>query len=513
MVAPEVSAEEVLVFQGISKKFPGVQALDGVSFAIRRGEIHTVAGENGAGKSTLMKILSGWYPPDEGQILFKGRPVEVPDPSAALSLGISTVYQELMLCENLSVVENVWLGRELRSGASIDWPQMHRKAGALLDSFGVRISTRAPVKSLPIAQRQIVEIAKALNLNTEVLILDEPTSSLTVNETRILFENLRKFRARGMTVIFISHRLEEVFEVTDRISVLRDGKYLGTFEADKTTPREIVSLIAGRELSKEFSAPVRQRDCACPEVAMEVRGLARGKHFREVSFRLHHGELLGFYGLQGAGRTELMQTLFGMYRQDAGELLRDGKPLVNGSPRDAIRRGFAFIPEDRRRQGLFGNLDVKDNLAVIHDKSITVLSFVQVRKILAIAREYVERLAIKLSALTQNVKNLSGGNQQKLIIGRSLSTDPGILIMDEPTRGVDVGAKAEIFKILRRLKEEEGKSIILVSSELEEVVAECDRVIVMFQGRISGELAGERITKENVLHLAFGGSQGQERRA
>ena len=514
MVAPEVSGGEVLVFQGISKRFPGVQALDGVSFAIRRGEIHTVAGENGAGKSTLMKILSGWYPPDGGRILFKDRPLEVPDPSAALSLGISTVYQELMLCENLSVVENVWLGRELRSGASIDWPQMHRKAGVLLDSFGVRISTRALVKNLPIAQRQIVEIAKALNLNTEVLILDEPTSSLTVNETRVLFENLRKFKARGMTVIFISHRLEEVFEVTDRISVLRDGKYLGTFEAGQTTPREIISLIAGRELSKEFGSPAHQRDCACPEVALEVRGLARGRHFREVSFRLHHGELLGFYGLQGAGRTELMQTIFGLHRPDQGEVLRDGKALEHGNPRRAIRGGFAFIPEDRRRQGLFGNLDVKDNLAVIHDREITtVLGFVQVRKILAIARRYVERLAIKLSALTQNVKNLSGGNQQKLIIGRCLSTDPGILIMDEPTRGIDVGAKAEIYKILRHLKEQEGKSIILVSSELEEVVAECDRVLVMFQGRISGELTGGEITKENVLHLAFGGSQGQERRA
>jgi ribose transport system ATP-binding protein len=271
MVATEVSGGEVLVFQGISKKFPGVLALDGVSFAIRRGEIHTVAGENGAGKSTLMKILSGWYPPDEGRILFKGAPIEVPDPSAALALGISTVYQELMLCENLTVVENVYLGRELRRRASIDWAQMHRRAGALLDSCGVRISTHALVKSLPIAQRQIVEIAKAINLNTEVLILDEPTSSLTVNETRVLFENLRKFKARGMTVIFISHRLEEVFEVTDRISVLRDGKYLGTFEAGQTTPKEIISLIAGRELLKEFGSPVHQRDCACPEVALEVR--------------------------------------------------------------------------------------------------------------------------------------------------------------------------------------------------------------------------------------------------
>ena len=498
--------EDILVFRGITKNFPGVRALDDVSFTIRQGEIHTVAGENGAGKSTLMKILSGWYPPNAGEILFNGKAVTIADPEAALSLGISTVYQELMLCENLSVVENIYLGRELRVRGGIDWRRMHREAGALLDSFGVRIPTKALVKSLPIAQRQIVEIAKAINMKTEVLILDEPTSSLTVNETRILFDNLSKFKQQGMTIIFISHRLEEVFEVTDRISVLRDGRYLGTYDAAQTTPKAIVSLIAGKELLREITASDAGRAHESAEVVLEVRGLSRRHYFKNVSFKLHQGELLGFYGLQGAGRTELMQTLFAMFRQDAGEVLLDGKPLGLRSPRDAIRNGFAFIPEDRRRQGLFVNLDVKDNMAVIHDRKITLLTFVQTRKTLAIAREYVDRLAIKVTALVQRMKNLSGGNQQKVIIGRSLSTTPRILIMDEPTRGIDVGAKAEIYKILRRLKNEEKKAIIMVSSELEEVVAECDRVIVMFQGRISGEAAGVDITKERVLHLAFGGN-------
>jgi ribose transport system ATP-binding protein len=534
VVAEEIAVQDILVFRGITKNFPGVRALDGVSFSVAAGEIHTVAGENGAGKSTLMKILSGWYPADGGEILFKGRPIAPSDPEAALSLGISTVYQELMLCENLSVVENIYLGREPRARGAIDWKLMHQEAGRLLSSFGVPIPTKALVKSLPIAQRQIVEIAKAINMKTEVLILDEPTSSLTVNETRVLFENLRRFREKGMSIIFISHRLEEVFEITDRISVLRDGKYLGTHVARETTPRAIVGLIAGRELFSEIErAAASEGACEEPggapagghrpppgqaardvspgpgaEVALEVKGLSRGKVFRDVSFALRRGELLGFYGLQGAGRTEVMQTIFGMYRADAGTVVRDGAPLRVASPRDAIRQGFAYIPEDRRRQGLFSNLDVKDNVAVIHGRKITALTFVQARKVAAIAREYIDKLSVKLTGLAQRMANLSGGNQQKVIIGRSLSTSPGILIMDEPTRGIDVGAKAEIYKILRRLRCEEDKSIIMVSSELEEVVAECDRVVVMFQGRVRGELSGADITKENVLALAFGGSAG-----
>ncbi len=498
--------EDILVFKGVSKGFPGVQALDDVSFSVAKGEIHTIAGENGAGKSTLMKILSGWYPPSSGEILFKGRSISIGDPEAALSMGISTVYQELMLCENMTVVENIYLGRELSSGRGIDWKTMHQHARTLLDSFGVKISTKTLVRNLPIAQRQIVEIAKAINMKTEMLILDEPTSSLTINETRVLFDNLRRFREGGMSIIFISHRLDEVFEITDRISILRDGRYLGTFAASETTPKDIISLIAGKELLQEIAGTAKERAGAETDVALEVRGLARGKHFRDVSFSLRNGELLGIYGLQGAGRTELMQTLFGMYRPDAGEVFLDGKALRLRSPREAIRKGFALIPEDRRREGLFSNMDVKDNIAVIHDRRITIASFIQNRKILAITREYIGKLAIKVTSPFQRVKNLSGGNQQKVIIGRSLSTSPRILIMDEPTRGIDVGAKAEIYKILRKLKGEEGKAILIVSSELEEVVAECDRVLVMFQGRVSGVLSGAQITREGVLHLAFGGS-------
>lgn len=496
--------ENIIEFRNITKEFPGVTALDNVTLSVRRGEIHTVAGENGAGKTTLMKLLAGLYQPNSGEIIFKGERVVVPNPLTAINMGIATVYQELKLCENMNVVENIYLGRELRSrGGRIDWKTMHRKAQELLNTFGVTINTRTIVKELTVAHMQIVEIAKAINLQADVLILDEPTSSLTINETEILFTNLRKLKGKGVTIIFISHRLEEIFEITDRISVLRDGKYLGTFEAENLSPREVVTLIAGKELVKEFEKSLSEEECACPLVALEVKNMSRGKYFEDISFLLHEGEILGFYGLQGAGRTELVETIFGLYKADSGELYIRGEKVEIESPADAIQKGFVLIPEDRRRAGLFTNMDVKDNMAVIHKQMITRLSFLQSSKITSLAAEYVRKLSIKLSGLSQLVSNLSGGNQQKVIISRCLSTNPSILLMDEPTRGIDVGAKAEIFKILKKLKNEEKKAIIVVSSELQEVVAECDRVVVMCGGKISGVLRGDEITKEKVLRHAF----------
>ncbi|TFG60743.1 MAG: sugar ABC transporter ATP-binding protein [Spirochaetales bacterium] len=356
---------------------------------------------------------------------------------------------------------------------------------------------------------QIVEIVKAINLNADLLILDEPTSSLTIKETEILFTNLRKFRDRGVTIIFISHRLEEVFEIIDRISVLRDGRYLGTFEASRITPKEVVTLIAGKELLKELEHRQSSEECACPEVVLAAKNLSRGKYFRNIDFELFQGEILGFYGLQGSGRTEIMETIFGMYKPESGEIYIKGKPVTIESPGDAIHKGLALIPEDRRRAGIFQNMDVKDNIAIIHKRGISKFSFMQKSKVFAIAAEYARKLSIKITGISQMVRQLSGGNQQKVIISRCLSTKPSILLMDEPTRGIDVGTKAEIFKILRKLKTEENLSIIIVSSELQEVVAECDRVIVMFNGQISGTLTGTDITKEKVLQYAFSGSANQ----
>lgn len=501
--------ENIIEFKNIQKVFPGVIALNDVSLSIKKAEIHTIAGENGAGKSTLMKILAGLYHPEGGEVIFKGEAVTIPNPLAAINMGIATVYQELKLCENLSVVENIYLGREIKKrNGSVDWKTMHRKAKSLLDIFETGINTKSIVKKLAVAQMQIVEIAKAINLDADVLILDEPTSSLTINETEVLFGNLKKFKDNGVTIIFISHRLEEVFEITDRISVLRDGQYLGTFEAENISPKEVVTLIAGKELTKEYEQHQSDEECGCPEVALGVKNLSRGKFFRDISFQLHEGEILGFYGLQGAGRTELMETIFGMYRPDGGEIILRGEEIEIESPTDAIKKGFVLIPEDRRRSGIFSNMDVKDNVAIIHNKEITGLTFLQNPKINKLANEYVRKLSIKVSGIMQMIRNLSGGNQQKVVISRCLSTDPSILLMDEPTRGIDVGAKAEIFRILRKLKNEERRAIIVVSSELQEVVAECDRVIVMCAGRISGVLSGKEITKENVLQHAFSGSGG-----
>lgn len=501
----EKMVEDIIVFDKIEKRFPGAIALDDVSFSIKKGEIQAIVGENGAGKSTLMKILAGNYQPTQGKVIFRGQPTNFNSPLSAITLGISTVYQELMLCENLSVAENIFLGREPRKiGGQINMKKMHQAAKEILDSFGVDIKTKALAKDLSVAKRQIIEIAKAISLKTDVLLLDEPTSSLTIKETDLLFKNLNKLKDEGVTIIFISHRLDEVFEITDRISVLRDGKYLGTYNAKETTPKEIVNLIAGQELSQELShKESAEHEIENTEDILEIKNLSKANQFSDINFKLLKGEVLGFYGLQGSGRTELVETIFGLRKADEGEILYHGKKLKIKRPQHAIQQGIVLIPEDRRRSGIFSNMDVKDNIGIIHDKKISHSTFLIQSKILDITHKYIGDLKIKLSGVKQMIKNLSGGNQQKVIISRCLSTTPQVLIMDEPTRGIDVGAKAEIYKILRRLKKEEGKAIIVVSSELEEIISECDRVIVMRNGKISVRLTGDEISKENILHYSF----------
>jgi ABC-type sugar transport system ATPase subunit len=498
--------KDIIEFKNIVKRFPGVVALSGVSFSIRKGEIHAITGENGAGKSTLMNLLSGTYQQDEGDIIWHGKPVKITNPADSMEFGIATVYQELKLCENLDVAENIYLGREEKKiGGTINRKAMHGKARQLLDSLGVDINARTLVKHLSVAEMQIVEIARAMQLKADLMILDEPTSSLTINETQILFKNLRRLKENGRTIIYISHRLDEVFEITDRISVLRDGKYLGTFDSDKILPKEIITLIAGRDLERELSRREAEREPSHEDIALEVKNLTRGKYFRNINFKLYKNEALGFYGLQGSGRTELMETIFGLYKPDHGEVFLANQKIRIRNPNDAIRKGFVLIPEDRRRSGIFDKMDVKDNIGIVHDEEITKWSFVQKNKVINIAAEYIKKLTIRLHSLKQMLKTLSGGNQQKVIISRYLSTKPKILLMDEPTRGIDVGAKAEIYKIMRQLKSEKGKSLIVVSSELEEIVSEADRVLVMRNGKISGEVTGENITKEKILHFAFSG--------
>jgi ABC-type sugar transport system ATPase subunit len=496
--------EDIVQFEHITKKFPGVTALDDVTFSIGRGEIHALVGENGAGKSTLMNILGGEIQPDKGRVIIRGKPVHIPNPHAARLIGISIVYQELKLCPNLSVVENIYLGRE-REGSEgrLNIKKMVSRCKDVFESLRVTINPRTLVRNLSIAEKQIVEIAKAISLESDVLVMDEPNSALTLTETENLFSNLIRLKEKGVTIIFISHRIEEVFKISDRISVLRDGSYLGTVKTRKTSFDEIVTLIAGKKLSTELSQTHSARTVSNLPV-LDVRDLCWDKHFSHITFQLYEKEILGIYGLQGAGRTELLETIFGLNRADSGEIFADGHQIHIKSPADAIKHGFAMVTEDRRGKGLFTNMDVKDNIGVSSTDEISNFGIIKRKTIVKMAKDFVKMIEIKVRSISQLVRNLSGGNQQKVIIARWLATNPRIFLMDELTRGIDVGAKAEIYKILRRLREE-GLSILLVSSELPEVLAECDRILVMRNGMLVADFPRDQASKEKVLRFALKG--------
>lgn len=497
--------DNLIRFEHIIKRFGGICALNDVSFTIGTGEIHAVVGENGAGKSTLMNILSGTFQQDEGGIYLNGEKVTIKNQVDAHRQGIATVYQELKLCNNLTVMENFFLGREeVRARLFLNNAVMEKGCQVALDEFGLKVDINATLSDLSIAEMQMVEIAKAVFWNADILILDEPTSSLTVRETEILFKNVRLLKEKGKTVIFISHRLDEVFAITDRISVLRNGCYLGTMNTSETTKSEVISRIAGKELSKVYNSTiVKEKKQHAPEdVMLEVSGLTNGSWFRDVSFELHRGEILGFYGLQGSGRTELVETIFGLRRHDVGTIRVRGAQVRLDSPRRAIEAGFGFVPEDRKLAAVFSQMDIEENINIIHDKKISKGTIISSRKTRAIANEFVEKLSVKTAGLWQLIVNLSGGNQQKVILGRCLSTEPEILLLDEPTRGIDVGAKAEIYDILHELKQQ-NKAIILVSSELEEIIYCSDRVVVMRAGELSEILEGEDITQNRIVECCF----------
>jgi ribose transport system ATP-binding protein len=494
---------DIIVFKNIIKSFPGVLALDNVTMTVKKGEIHAIVGENGAGKSTLMNILGGELQPDSGEIILKGKTVHIPNPHAARLFGISIVYQELKLCPNLSVVENIFLGREKEIDKRLNWKKMTESCREVFKSLGVDINPRYQVRNLSIAEQQLVEIAKAISLRSEVLIMDEPNSALTLNETENLFKNLAKLKEQGVTILFISHRLEEVFKIADRISVLRDGKFLGTFSTVNTDIDEIVTLIAGKKLSYELSQKHEEAKRS-DKVALEVKDLSRGRYFSHINFQLYEMEILGLYGLQGAGRTELLETIFGLEKADSGEVYVFGERVNVKSPAEAIRHGFAMVPEDRRKTGLLVNMDVKDNINISNRDEISKYGFILRKRMIETAREFVKMIEIKLRSVTQMVRNLSGGNQQKVIISRWLATKPKVFLMDELTRGIDVGAKAEIYRILRDLREK-GLSILIVSSELPEVMAECDRILVMRNGMLVADFPREIASKEKVLRFALKG--------
>ena len=493
---------DIIKFDGVRKNFGGTQALKSVSFGIEQGEVHAIVGENGAGKSTLMNILSGVFLQDAGDIIFKGEIIRISSPQVSRSLGIATVFQELKNCANLTITENIFLGREKVKGFFMDYPAMNESARSVVAGYGLDIDVTTQMSKLSVAQMQLVEIAKAIDLKADLLILDEPTSALTVNETKKLFDNVRRLKENGVTIIFISHRLEEVFEISDRISVLRNGEYLGTYNIGDTNTEEIIKLIAGKELIQEYTAQNKEAR-AFSDIIMSVKNLACKPIIKDISFDLKKGEILGFYGLQGSGRTELLETVFGLRKRDAGKVLVNGSEEAKPSARASIRNRMGMITEDRKLSGVFFNMDVNDNIAIIHDKDIQRVGFINTNTVTDITNSYIDTLSIKCSSSKQMIGALSGGNQQKVILARCLSTNPEILLLDEPTRGVDVGAKAEIYDLLKRLRNNDNRSLIVVSSELPEIILLCDRVIVMKNGRITGELSGEEIQEEKILQYAF----------
>lgn len=496
---------EIIQFENITKLFPGVVALDEVSFSISKGEVHAVVGQNGAGKSTLMNILAGEIQPDKGELIFNGDAITIPTPHAARQLGISVVYQELMLCPNLSILENVFLSQgRLKTKEKEDKLE---ELPIILADLGVNVPLNTKIGELSVAKQQLVEIAKAVSFKSEVLVLDEPTSSLTASEAKKLFEIIKKLKSEGTTIIFISHRLEEVFEIADRITVLKDGKYVATLEKDKVEPGQLINLMIGKELSEMFFYEPPQKELN--NICLRVKNLSRAGLFQGINFELREGEILGVYGLQGAGRTELVETIFGLARADEGEVQVFGRPVKIESTEKAIEFGLAMIPEDRRRTGLFANMDVKDNINIVKAPQLTThFGFLLTQSFVRVAQEFIKKLNIKTSGVFQLVKNLSGGNQQKVIVARWLAINPRIILMDEVTRGIDVGAKAEMYKIIHNLRKE-GISILLISSELSEIIGICDRVVVMYKGRVVGDLERNEFSEEKILAYAMGIKQNQ----
>jgi ribose transport system ATP-binding protein len=483
----------------IRKTFPGVVALDGVDFSLRRGEVHILLGENGAGKSTLMKILSGAYQKTAGRIALGGREVEIRNPAHAQSLGISTIYQEFNLVPHLSVGENIFLGREPVRLGFIDRRAVNRKAAEVLGGLGLRLDPRRPVKGLRVAEQQMVEVAKALSLEARVLIMDEPTAALAEHEIKELFAAIRGLKEKGVSVVYISHRMEELFEIGDRVTVLRDGRSAGTFDVRATNKFELIRLMVNRDLTELFP----KEHAARGEEVLRVEGLTTRGGLNGVSFSLHRGEVLGVAGLLGAGRTELARAVFGLDKVESGAVTIKGKARRLGSPRAAINLGVGFLTEDRKAQGLVLPLSVKDNLCLPSVDKFTAFGFVDAKRERRAAERYVRELRIRTPGLEQKVVYLSGGNQQKVVLSKWLCSEADIFIFDEPTRGVDVGAKAEIYQLMNRLAAS-GVAIIMISSELPEILGMSDRILVMRGGRVACEFTAAEATQEKILECALG---------
>ena len=506
--SPDDGQQPMLRMTGVDKSFPGVRALASVGLEVFPGECLALMGENGAGKSTLMKILSGVYSPDAGQIEIDGQQVTLTSPSQAQQLGISIIYQEFNLFPNLSVEENVFIGREPSRSGVVARGDLRRRTRELLGQLGVSLDPTAMVRDLSVAQQQMVEIAKALSYNARIVIMDEPTSALSDTEVQNLFAIIRGLKRRGLAVIFISHRLEEVFAICDRITVLRDGENAGSVATEDATAQRIVQMMVGRPLSDLFT---KDASAAAGEPVLEVSGLTRTRargdtsstSIADVSLSLRAGEIVGLAGLVGSGRTELARTIFGADKLDAGTISIDGRRVKIFTPVDAIRLGIGLVPEDRKQQALVLQLAVRENISLANLGRISRGGVIQRGSERTIADRFIDALQIRTPSMEQKVINLSGGNQQKVVLAKWLSLNPRILIVDEPTRGIDVGAKAEVHQLLNQLAGQ-GVAILMISSELPEILGMSDRVLVMREGRLTGELSRAEATQETIMSMATG---------
>jgi ribose transport system ATP-binding protein len=487
--------------KNLCKSFPGVRALHDVQFELMAGEVHALMGENGAGKSTLMKILAGVYTKDSGEILYDGRPVDFAGPRDAQAVGIGIIHQELHLMNHLTVAQNIFIGREPRGrlGVFLDEDKLNRRAAELLDHMNLKLDPRATVGALTVAKQQMVEIAKALSFNSRVLIMDEPTAALNNEEVGELFKMIRELKARGVGIIYISHKLDELKQISDRVTVLRDGEYVGTVPTATTGIDTIISMMVGRKLG---DAPNRASHPPRNEIALEVSNLDCGPLVRNVAFSLRRGEILGFAGLMGAGRTEVARAVFGADRATSGEVAVLGRRVSIKTPAQAVAAGIGYLSEDRKRFGLAVGMDVSSNVVMATlAKYLSFRFFLRNGEISRAVEKFIRLLDIRTPSATQEVRLLSGGNQQKIVVAKWLARDCDILFFDEPTRGIDVGAKAEIYKLLRRLADQ-GKAIVMISSELPEILRMSDRIVVMCEGRITGELTAEEASQERIMQLA-----------
>lgn len=490
--------ETIVFMENICKSFPGVKALDHVNFELRSGEVMALLGENGAGKSTLMKILSGVYTRDEGSMTIFGQEYGDLSPKQAQEVGVAIIHQELNMCRHLSVAENMFLGREKQKGIMLSNAEMEAEAQKILDELKIDLTPQQVVGELPVSMQQMVEIAKALSTNAKILIMDEPTSALTAKEIEDLFRIIRELKAKGCGIVYISHRLEELQHIVDRVTIMRDGQYITSMDFKGASMDEIIAHMVGREIKEKFPRVI----CEKGKKVLEIKNLNAGKLVRDIDFSLYEGEIVGFAGLMGAGRTETTRAIFGVDAKESGAILLDGKEVMIQKPKDAIKAGIVLAPEDRKKDGLCTKLSIRHNIALPNlDLLCNKLGVVSSAKEHAMCGDVVKNLKVKTPTVEVEAGNLSGGNQQKVVVGKWLARNSRVVIFDEPTRGIDVAAKVEIYNLMNELKQQ-GIAVMFVSSEMPEVMGIADRIIVMCDGRITGELKAEEATQNKILTLA-----------